>query len=809
MKVTGLTSIALVLTCLCSVVNAGDLAEGKVEQEPSIEGKILSLDKVPVAFANVYVKGTFKGAYTDEDGYFAIYDLSKGNYELIVSALGFKKIVKEITLDKNGYEYLEMTFEESSYEMPQITVLGNKERLFAKVPGSANYISSAELMQLQPVSGNEAMRRVPGLHAVDEEGAGLRMNLGIRGLDPDRSRGVHILEDGIPVALAPYGEPEMYYTPSIDRMSGVEVLKGSGQILFGPQTIGGVINFVTANPPEDQEIRVKAQGGQGAFFSGLVSYGNTFGNSGIHVSYMRKQANNLGPTHFRINDVNAKFRQSINEKSELGLKIGVYKETSNSTYIGMTQSMFESGDYDYEPLAPNDELNVSRYSGSLTYQYRFTNRLKLKLTGFAYTTTRNWRRQDFSSTMPSNPTGLIWGDTTISGGAIYMRDGTGNRNRQFQVTGVEPVITYNYNIKSTDNELIGGIRYLYEQANEQRVNGTNANAKSGDLREDEMRSGHAVSAYVQNRMNVTNNFMISAGLRFENFNYERDILRGVYGGIVTDTSVVANSSLNEFIPGIGFAYKPVRNLSLFGGVHHGFSPPRVKDAITAEGEAMDLDAERSWNFELGTRTNLFKGLQLEVTGFYMNFSNQIIPVAESAGGTGTGLVNSGATTHLGVEAAAEIDLGNLVRMGGYNVVYDVNFTFVDARFNSDRFKSLEGESVNISGNRTPYAPRIFFSSALSVTAPFGLGIRFTGNYVGSQFTDELNSVDPSANGRTGEIPSYFTCDATMFYLIKKYNATFNLSVKNITDERYISSRRPQGIRLGLPRFITAGVDFKF
>jgi len=86
---------------------------------------------------------------------------------------------------------------------------------------------------------------VTGLHAVDEEGIGLRLNLGVRGLNPDRSRNILMLEDGVPISLAPYGEPEMYYTPSIDRMARLEVLKGSGSILFGPQTIGGVINYIT------------------------------------------------------------------------------------------------------------------------------------------------------------------------------------------------------------------------------------------------------------------------------------------------------------------------------------------------------------------------------------------------------------------------------------------------------------------------------------------------------------------------------------------------------------------------------------
>jgi Fe(3+) dicitrate transport protein len=81
--------------------------------------------------------------------------------------------------------------------------------------------------------------------------------------------------------------------------------------------------------------------------------------------------------------------------------------------------------------------------------------------------------------------------------------------------------------------------------------------------------------------------------------------------------------------------------------------------------------------------------------------------------------------------------------------------------------------------------------------------------VSDQFTDPANSIIPTANGRNGQIPSYFLMDATARYTVAKWNTTFSLSCKNLTDERYMVSRRPQGIRVGLPRFISAGVTARF
>ena len=87
---------------------------------------------------------------------------------------------------------------------------------------------------------------------------------------------------------------------------------------------------------------------------------------------------------------------------------------------------------------------------------------------------------------------------------------------------------------------------------------------------------------------------------------------------------------------------------IFGGIHRGFAPPRVKDAISNNGEVYNLDPELSWNSELGFRSQFDEILKLEVTGFYMDFSNQIIPISESSGGSGSGVINGGSTVHTGI-----------------------------------------------------------------------------------------------------------------------------------------------------------------
>jgi Fe(3+) dicitrate transport protein len=654
---------------------------------------------------------------------------------------------------------------------------------------------------------------VAGVHVVDEEGAGMRINIGIRGLDPDRSRSVLVLEDGIPVALNPYGEPEMYYSPVIDRMAGVEVLKGSGQIVYGPQTIGGVVNYVTANPTPGESGKLRLMLGSGGLTNALLSYSNTYKNTGIITSLQHKRANQLGYASFDITDFSTKLMVKTGLKSNLMIKLGVYNENSNSTYIGLTQSMFDQQDNDFVLMAPDDRLGIKRLSASVSHVYEKNPRFRINSSVYGYTISRNWQRQDFSSSKTtSNKTGQIWGDTSIPGAAIYMRNQNAHRNRSFEVLGAETKMTYKFQLKGVKNEWVTGMRYLFERANEQRINGKKADALSGDLVEDEIRTGLAFSAYTQNQASIGKKLVITAGLRLEQYTYQRQILRNTFTvnsvAKVLDTNLISENSILNLIPGIGANVLLKPGLTIFIGIHKGYAPPRIKDAISNSGEVYQLNAEESWNYELGLRGKYKNALTYEICAYRLDFSNQIIPVSESSGGTGAGLVNGGATINQGVEAAFKWHLSEWLKTKT-KLSVNGSFTFTDARFNDDRFVNSGLTKVNVNNNFTPYAPKYFHNMGLNVEFPKGFGCNINANMVGQQFTDALNSVTPSADGRNGLISAYNVLDAGVFAKLAKYGLYANFTVKNVLNERYIVSKRPQGIRVGLPRYYTFSLQYEF
>jgi Fe(3+) dicitrate transport protein len=190
----------------------------------------------------------------------------------------------------------------------------------------------------------------------------------------------------------------------------------------------------------------------------------------------------------------------------------------------------------------------------------------------------------------------------------------------------------------------------------------------------------------------------------------------------------------------------------------------------------------------------------------MDFINQIIPVSQSSGNTNAiGLANGGKTTHRGIEAGFDLDLGKALNKK-ISFIVSSNITLIDSRYAANRYIKYAGNIVNIKNNKLPYASSIMMNNGIEFESKNKHGFRLSGNYVGKQFADELNTANPSGDGRIGLIPPRYITDATFFTKHPTKNITATLSIKNITNERYIASRRPQGIRVGIDRQIIAGVE---
>ncbi len=680
-----------------------------------------------------------------------------------------------------------------------IEVVASVESLRTVIPGSLHVISKDDLISSKPIDANEVLRRVPGINLREDSGpVAMRLNIGMRGLNPNRSRKVLVLEDGIPIALAPYGEPDMYYSPPIERMSRVEILKGSGQIAHGPQTVGGVVNFVTPEPPSKLRGDIDLEVGQRGLFVGQASAGgsNRDQSVGWITSYLHKQADGWRKFYYDIEDLQAKFLLKPSVRHMVSLKAGVYDEISNSTYAGLTTPMYRSNP-DQNPV-PSDVLDVERISGSVSHAYTISPAAVLSSTAFLYRTKRFWSRQDFDRDDSGRNYLAVVGDPDLPGGAIFLRDSAGNRNRLFQVYGAQT----NYARQHAYGSLDAGVRYLYEKAHDQRVNGDSFNARTGIVRDEEFRYGKAFAGYIQNRFLIGSRVALTPGIRFVHYNQERHIVRKPVSGVPTNVDIRNDNGVVTAIPGLGSSVRLHNNLTVFAGVHRGFAPPGTKIAISSTGANLDLDSELSWNYEAGIRLAGQRSVSGEFTLFRMDFSNQIITAAESGGATTT-VTNGGATLHQGFESSVRVHWDKVVDIPEWNVYTDVRHMYLPtARFTDNEI---------FGGNRLPYAPEQTFGVVFVARRQGGLNFQLDINAVAGQFGDNRETVEPSWDGTVGLIPSYQIANLAIGYEVRRERWMVEpyFTIKNAFDELYIASRAPQGIQPGLFRQVNGGLRISF
>ena len=683
--------------------------------------------------------------------------------------------------------------------IPEIVVVGEPDRL-ATIPGSAQVIDASVLEASRVFTVNEAMRKVPGVYARDEEGFGLRPNFGVRGLNPTRSSKVLLLEDGLPLAYAPYGDNASYYHPPVDRFERIEVLKGSGQVLFGPQTIGGVINYITPRPADDLSGTVAMHGGNRDYSELHAQIGDTLESTSYAVGVTRKATDGARENmHFTVSDLNLKLVHDFPENNALTFRASWYDENSDVPYSGLTLAEYEANAR-ANPFV-NDEFKARRSALSLTHRTDFTDRVALSTSVYYTSFDRDWWRQSSNSSQRPNDS-----SDPLCGGMANLSTTCGNegRLRDYSTAGVEPRLSIEHDILGAQSEAEIGVRYHVEDQYRLQANGDTPLARgagtgvNGGVVEDNLRDVEASSAFAQNRF-LFGAWTVTPGVRFESIDYwRRNNLTGQAG----------ETSLREWIPGVGATYAIGDATMVFAGVHRGFAPPVVSDIVTNSGGSVELDPELSWNYELGVRATPRPGLHVEATLFEMDFENQVI-AASLAGGIGATLTNAGETLHRGIELQLVLETRDLTG-STHNWYLRTAYTDLDtAEFRGVRYSSIPGfTSVSVSGNRLPYAPEQLFTATAGVELTNGLSFELEGVYTSSGFTDDLNTIEVTANGQRGQMPASTVWNAAVNYALAESGWTLFMAVKNAADRVYVVDMT-RGLIPGAPRLVQGGFSFRF
>ncbi len=694
----------------------------------------------------------------------------------------------------------------------EIVVVGQRVDLM-HIPGSGATIEEEDLEGARVLTINEALRQVAGVFPRDEEGLGLRPNIGVRGLSPTRSTKTLLLEDGLPLTYAPYGDNATYSHPPVRRFERIEVLKGASQVRFGPNTVGGVINYVTPNAPSAFEARIMAAVGADGYgeFDARVG-GEVLGTRLLaHGNYT--QFDGVRANHgLQFDDLYLKAERDLGAGHELTLRIGHASEDSQVSYSGLTAAEFAANPYG-NPF-PNDRFETQRTTASLTHGWEISEALSLTTSAYWLYFNRDWWRQSSNSAQRPNDAS---DPACASMANLNTTCGTEGRLREYHQYGVESRLGWEGELFGAPTEVEAGLRYHAELQNRLQVNADTPNGRTpgvsvnGGTPESNRREAEAWSAFATASV-AFGPLTLQPGFRVESISYERlNRLTGLSG----------ETDLTEVIPGAGLTYDVSDDVVLYAGVHRGFAPPRVEDVVSNTGGVTELDAEESVNWELGLRGEAAPGVRFDVTAFRMDFENQIVP-ASVAGGVGATLTSAGETRHVGAEGSLNVSLRDMGLMESDDVTFRTSITYLgEAEFAGVRFSNISGFNcagiapptpgptcVSVSGNRLPYAPELVASAALGYERDDWFRTQIEVQYTGEMFTDDLNTIAQSANGQRGLIDDVTIVNWAVNLSPGGGPATYFLTVKNVFDELYIVDRA-RGILPGAPRLVQAGVSVAF
>jgi Fe(3+) dicitrate transport protein len=798
MRMTTVRAVGLGLILAAAV-------EGRSEPSLSeIQGLVLDSTGARIASASLLLRQPGAGewfASSDGEGRYLFSGVPSGNHTLEVLADGFSVVLKTVTLPPGGTLSLDVTLEPGTFTETVTVIashLGGRRETLERIPGSIEVIEPELLARSHPFNFSEALRKASGVNVRDEEGFGLRPNIGLRGLNPTRSSKVLLLEDGLFVTYAPYGDNASYYHPPIERFESIEVMKGSSQIAYGPVTVGGVINYLTPAPPLEPSGYAAFTAGNRDFFDAKLAYGGTWGSTGFLLDATRKQGDGARDNVYsEVNDVTLKLVQTLGPRHTLTFKGNYYGEESNVTYSGLRQSEWEA-DPRQNPFA-NDFFYGDRFGASATHSYLLSADALLTTHLYGMKFSRDWWRQSSNSGQRPNDA-----SDPRCGGMANLDTTCGNegRLRDYGHYGVDSRLRFSHGLFGARSEAEVGGRLHFEEQDRIQQNGDGPVSRSGVVVEDNERKNDAISLFAQNRT-LLGNWTITPGVRVEGVGYERTN-RLANGG----AGVSGTTDLLQWVPGIGTSYRIGSSASAFAGVHRGWAPPRTEDVISnSTGGVVELDPELSWNYEIGFRSEPAAGLRLDATWFRMDYENQVVP-ASVAGGQGATLTNGGETLQQGFEVDARLDFGDAFSLP-VDLFARVAYTFLPtAEFQGERFSNIPGSTtVSVQGNRLPYAPENLLTASFGYEHSSGLDLFLEAVLVGDQFGDDLNSIEPSADGQRGLLPGYTIWNLSASYEWDAIRSTVFVTVKNLGDRLYIADR-VRGIVPGTPQLFQVGVRFR-
>ena len=700
--------------------------------------------------------------------------------------------------------------------LDRLMVVGSAQRA-AEMAGSATYLDTKALQVFDFTDIHRVLRQVTGVYLVDEDGYGVRPNIGIRGSGTDRNSRITVMEDGLLIAPAPYAAPAAYYFPATARMSAMEIRKGSSTIKAGPRTTGGALNLISTPIPDGErqgfgDIAI----GKDATVLGHGWVGGSTERTGWLLESVQQTTDGFkdldggGDTGYRLRDYLFKGRvQSDSDAAmyqELEFKAVKGDNTGEETYLGLTLDDFRSSPYRRYAGSQLDRIDTEHEQYSLRHFIELSDAVDLTTALYRHEFQRAWYKlQDVTgaslSNILSNPSAnaerLSWlqgADSPVN--ALRIR----NNNRAYFAEGGQSVLNWRGAWAAADHDIGVGLRWhrdeedRFQQDDRYQMLDGNLVLTSAGLpgsQENRVVRAQALSFYAQDEIRL-DSWIITPGLRWESINLKRlDYALRPDGRDAGPTRLI-DGDVNQILPGLGLTRLFSDRWSAFLSVHKGFNPPAPGGSA---------HAEESTNIEAGLRWSESRLLG-ELVAFHNDYANLVGTCTASTGGNCTvgDQFDGGEALIYGIEASASYTIEG---PSGLRFPLQTGYTWTHSEFQSSFTSSFEEWATVQAGDELPYMPKHNFFARAGIEGPqWSLDI-------GSNYIDDMRTRagqgTPSATQRTDS--------AWVFDLAARYRLNDSVElysrVENLTGRDYLASWRPAGARPGRERTALLGMKLRF
>ena len=680
-----------------------------------------------------------------------------------------------------------------------------------------SFVKPQEFPTFEGNDYREVMATTPGI-IVSEEPSSPIINFGYRGLNSQRSEFMQVLKDGISIKNEQFGFPETHYTPILDAVERIELIRAGAALQFGPQP-GGALNFVMKMPRQDAPFHFTTKNvfGSYGYYRNYTEVDGTVGPLGYYLYYDHRQQDGFREANsdYDLNGGSARLVWDLTNDSRFILTLDAYDEEHGEPgglrrreAVNPPNSVFIEDDRTASTRF-FDRFRLERYYATLEYQKMFSERTQLDIKAFGGYLTRWSKRQrgGVFGTLPSGP------DANTN--SIQLRTD--------YIEGLDARMRHDYDLFNDVSTFAGGIYFYHALQDRRDERGQTPDAETGTLRNLNTGETWDGAIFAENRFHF-GRLSIVPGMRLE-------FLQQSVDEEVNVSNPLHSQSDFSFVPlfGLGVDYVLIEGqqivpaplvagekgaetknppapmvtaggpprVELYGTVSQAYRPRTYGELVPTGASSVvngDLKEGDSLQFEYGVRGKPFPYLNFDVSGFYFTFDDQVGDIILPNGFTSTG--NVGDARYVGFEAAAELDVLALTNGGSPspygNLKLYGNVTLLDAEFTS-------GPN---NGNTLAYAPDYQVKTGAIYSYKETFKIALLGTLVDNEFGDDGDSFE-------GFIPAYNVWDLTAEVKFWKGRAGVFAGIRNLFDENYWGEVREEGIMPALPRNYYGGFEIFF